>query len=220
VHLPVFAEPVSLPRLPRVATAIGAVLALDERGVHTMACHRLAEYFLQPFRRAEDLSLFYGHDAIVLAVLVHRRVNYVVSDLALGENPRPARLSSPRGSHRLTEGLLDRRGVGRVLVAGHQFRRITAELLTDLADDCIGVFPRSRPGDHSQDELVLGVERNMIPVVAEVIVIGVRGVAVLLLLVDERPFLIELDFAGIGGKRPPTRRGRLWRAYRPAGPSV
>ena len=93
-------------------------------------------------------------------------------------------------------------------------------MLTDFADDRIGVFPRSRPGDHPQDELVLGVERNMIPIVAAMIVIGVRRVAVLLLLVDEGPFLIELDFAGIGGKRPPTRRGRLWRADRPAGPSV
>jgi hypothetical protein len=220
MHLPVFAEPVSLPRLSRIATAIGRVVALDERGVHAVAHRGLAQYLLQPLRRAEDQPLFNGNHVIVLAVLVHRRVGHVVSHPALGENSRPARLTFPWGGHRFAERLLDCRRVRRVLVAGHQLRRLATELLTHLVHDCIAVLPRSRPGNHRQDELVLGVEGDMVPIVAAVVVIGVRGIAVLLLLSDEGPFLVELDFACIGGKKPPTPRGWLWRADRPAGPIV
>jgi hypothetical protein len=41
----------------------------------------------------------------------------------------------------------------------------------------------------------------MAPVVAAAVAVGVRGVAVLLLLGDEGPLLIELDLAGLGGEK-------------------
>jgi len=47
----------------------------------------------------------------------------------------------------------------------------------------------------------------MIPVVALLSVGWVSRIAGLLLLADEGPLLIELDLAGPGAKRPPTRRG-------------
>ena len=57
----------------------------------------------------------------------------------------------------------------------------------------------------------------MVPVVPLAVVGRVGGVAVLLLLGDEGPLLIELDLAVSGGKRPPARRGGRGRARRPSG---
>ena len=47
---------------------------------------------------------------------------------------------------------------------------------------------------------MLGVEGDVVPLVPLVVIGRVGGVAVLLLLGDERPLLIELDLAGPGGK--------------------
>jgi len=45
---------------------------------------------------------------------------------------------------------------------------------------------------------VLRVERNVVPAVPAELVLGVVLVAVLLLLCDERPLLVPLEFAGLG----------------------
>src|SRR5262249_7450717 len=62
------------------------------------------------------------------------------------------------------------------------------------------------PGDHAQDQLVLRVVGDMVPPVAALVIGRVTRVAVPLLLVDVRPFLIELDRAGPRGKTPRARR--------------
>ena len=59
----------------------------------------------------------------------------------------------------------------------------------------------------------------MVPPVPAVVVGRVVGVAVLLLLEDERPLLVELDLTGVRGKKPRARRGVAGRARRPAGRS-
>ncbi len=51
----------------------------------------------------------------------------------------------------------------------------------------------------------------MIPVIAEVVVIGIFGMTMVLFLGDKGPSFIELDLAGLGGKRPRVRRGTFWR---------
>src|SRR5262249_51631802 len=96
--------------------------------------------------------------------------------------------------------------------------RLAPESRLDLSDDRLAVLLRPRPGDHRQDQAVLRVVGDVVPVIPAVVVGRIAGVAVLLLLADEGPLLIELDLAGTGGKRPPTRRGRPWRGGRRAGP--
>jgi hypothetical protein len=89
-----------------------------------------------------------------------------------------------------------------------------------LADDLLGVLGRAGAGDDGQDQAMLGIVGDEVPPVSLVVIGRVVGVAVLLLLGDERPLLIELNFAGLGGKRPRARRGRLGRALRPCGPAA
>ena len=62
--------------------------------------------------------------------------------------------------------------------------------------------------DHNfQDQTAIGVECDMIPLIATKPVLLLGGIAVLLFLGDEGPLLIQLHLAGIGGKKPRVRRG-------------
>ena len=66
---------------------------------------------------------------------------------------------------------------------------------------------RSLAGDHGQQQAVLRIDRRVVPVVPLVIVAGIVRVAILLLLADEVPLLVELDLTGPRGKKPRVRRG-------------
>src|SRR5512147_2309129 len=58
----------------------------------------------------------------------------------------------------------------------------------------------------------------MVPPITLVVVVGVGGIAVLLLLAHERPHLVELDLAGRRGKNPRARRERRGHVVRPSSP--
>ncbi len=68
--------------------------------------------------------------------------------------------------------------------------------------------------DDLQDELVLGVQRDVIPVIATSRISRIVFVAIFLFLSDEAPFFVVLvDLLGVGGKQPfltfPCRGGFL-----------
>lgn len=63
---------------------------------------------------------------------------------------------------------------------------------------------------------MLGVVGDVVPVVALMGIGGIGRVAVLLLLGNKDPLLVELDLPGPRGKKPRARRGPLERAVRPA----
>jgi hypothetical protein len=90
----------------------------------------------------------------------------------------------------------------------------------DLLDHLLGVLDHAGARDDRQDQPVLGVVGDVVPPVSLVVIGRVGGVAMRRLLGDERPFLVELDLAGLGGKRPRVRRGRLGRAARPCEPAA
>ena len=111
-----------------------------------MARRRLAQHLLQVLRRPEDLPLFHRDDAVVLAVLVHRRVDQSLRQPPLGHDPGPARLASRRGGHRLAE----RRPRSPSRTPGTRrwsstpaARRPAAAF--DLGDDRLGVLDPSAP---------------------------------------------------------------------------
>src|SRR5262249_12299957 len=60
---------------------------------------------------------------------------------------------------------------------------------------------------------------HVVPVVAATVIGRVVAIAVLFLLADERPLLVELHLARLGGKKPPTRHGAAGHGPRPAGSS-
>src|SRR5262249_36308774 len=73
------------------------------------------------------------------------------------------------------------------------------------------------PADyHTHDQAMFGVQRDIIPAVPLLVIVWVVAVAVLFLLADEGPLFVELDFAGLGGKKPPVRGGVAGHAPRPA----
>ena len=88
----------------------------------------------------------------------------------------------------------------------------------DFLHDRLGVFERAGAGNDGQDQAVFGVVSDMVPPVTLVVVGGIGGVAVVLLLGDERPLFVELNFAGLGGKGPRVPRERREHVNQPSVP--
>ncbi len=220
VDPPILAEAVSLPGFSRIPAAIGTVLPLKKRRINAAARGRPGQRLAQPFGRTEYQPLFHRDHAITLANFVDRRVVQFLRQTTPGENPRASRLPLRWFLLRLTEGGLDRVLVGRQFVGGDEVRDVAAEPPLDVGDDRFGVLHSPGSDDHRQDESAFGVKGDEVPCVAAVGVVGIVRVAILLLLADERPFLIDLDLAGLGGKSPRVRRGRAGRDGRPGGPAL
>src|SRR3954451_3683863 len=66
VHAPILTEPVRLPRLPRVVTAVRTVLAFHERGVDRPAHRRRRQGLPQAALGPEDQAPRDGDHAVVL----------------------------------------------------------------------------------------------------------------------------------------------------------
>lgn len=217
VDLPILAEAVRPADLPRIASPVRPVVTLHERGVDAVTDRGLGQGRLQATPRAEDPPLIDGDHVAILAMLVHRRVVQSPGQPASRHDPGTPRAAPRRGHDRHAEGGFDRGLVRRILVAGDQLRRPIAEPIADLGGDRLGVLDGPCPRDDRQDQPVLGVDGDVVPVITALRVVGIAGVAVRLLLGDERPLLVELDLAGLGGKRPPARCGWPSRARRPGG---
>src|SRR4051794_9203366 len=114
-------------------------------------------------------------------------------------------------------GVQDGLPVRGVLVGRDQPRHPAPQPVLHVRDQFPDLLGRPLAGDGTQHQPVLGVERHVVPVVAPAGVGRVSRVDVLLLLADERPLLVELQLAGPGGKRRPTRRATPWRGRPPAG---
>ena len=200
VDTPVLAEPIRLPRLPRVAAPVRRLLPLHERRVDRPAAHR---------RPRGPLHACWLPNTTRRSIATTRscsRSSWTVAYASPGSRFTLGQERATAGSRRrledgLAEGRRDHRLVGRVFVAGHQRRGSIAQAALDLGDDLLDVLDDTRPGDHRQHQLVLGVVGEVVPPVPLVVIGRVGGVAVLLLLIDEGPLLVEPDLAGPEGEK-------------------
>ena len=215
---PVLTERVGLPHLPGVVVPVRRVLTLQERGVDPPADPRLSQGRQDRRHRAEDHPGEDLDDPALLPSLLDRgivqpRWRDLLRDHA---SARPA---AGRGRLTLPVGRQDRRLVGRVGVAGHQPQHTPSGPPLDLLDHLLDVLDVAGPGHDAEHQPVLGVVGDVVPPVPMVRIGGVVRVAMLLLLEDERPLLVELDLLSPGGKKPRTRRGVAGRGRRPGGRS-
>jgi hypothetical protein len=218
VHPPVLTETIRLPRLPRVVMPVGQVLPFDERRIDRPARRRPLQ---RPDHRLPGPHQHGGHDrhhAALPAFLVHRRVLHLRRELTLGNHRGTTGRAGRLGLLGNAIDVIDRRLVGRVFVAGEQDVLASLGAIIDLLEDLLRVLDRARARDDGQDQAMLGIVGDMVPPVPLVVIGRVGRVAILLLLVDEGPLLIELDLAGLRGKKPRVPRGPPWRALRPCGP--
>jgi len=116
----------------------------------------------------------------------------------------------------------DRLFIHSPFVARDQSRSLVFQAFRRVLHQQVRVLFRSFAVDDFQHKFMLGVNGNMIPVVAASGVSPQKGllvfVAMLFLLVNEVPLLVELNLVGVGGKNQPTRcevlrRVRLRVAY-------
>src|SRR5262249_8633517 len=151
------------------------------------------------------------HHTPSLTLLAHRGVDQPRRQLPA----RPRRPTRPRlalGLYPDAIDLFDRRGVRRIGVAGQQHGAVAACAAIHLRDDLLTVLRRALAGHHGKQEAVLRIDCRVVPVVPQVVVAWVVGVAVLCLLGDEIPLLVELGLTGARGKKPRARRGGSWTA--------
>src|SRR4029077_9452069 len=73
--------------------------------------------------------------------------------------------------------------------------------------------------DGADDQAMFRVQGQVVPAIPAQVIGGGGGGAVLLPFADERPLLVELDLARVGGKRPRVRRGVAGLAHPPTGKS-
>ena len=94
-----------------------------------------------------------------------------------------------------------------VLIARYQSRRLVFQAFRRLLYQQLRVLFRAFAVDYLKHEFMFGIQRNMIPVIAATSISRIVCVAMLFLLCDETPLLVELNLFGVGGKSRRVRRG-------------
>src|SRR5580658_2319714 len=219
MHLPVLGETAGLAYLPPVAIAVATVVPLHEDGVHHLTHQRQRQRRQHGRYRPKHHPRRHLNHPPVRPFLMHRGVLQF-----LGQDLLWVAGTSATSGPRLLLGhgidRKDRRFVGRILVRGHQVHQAATRPRTEVLDQLLGLILCAFAGDHTHYQTVFRIEGHMIPVVAVLSVSGFLRVAVLLLLADEGPLLVELHLTSPRGKKPRLRRGLLWRAGRRPPPGV
>jgi hypothetical protein len=118
----------------------------------------------------------------------------------LARLPSPGSASANGLGDRLAIGPEDRILVGRVAVAGDQVHQPAIGPTLEVLDHRNDALGGPLAGHHADDQPTLGVDGHVVPGVALAIIGRVGRVAVLLLLGDEGPLLVELDLTRPGGE--------------------
>jgi hypothetical protein len=215
MHRQVLRERVGLASLPRVLMPIRPVVPLHERRVDGRARRRSLQSSNQQAEHAEDQGPHHLHDVAFLAPLPHGRIALLGRDdlHGLGRSARPRTLR-PGLLHAVDLG--DRRLVWGVLVAGDQQVGPPSGPIPDLTDQALAGLAVALARHQGQEQSALGVDGGMIPIIATEPIERVEGIARSLLLGDEVPLLVDLDFTGSGGEGPRVRHGASRRGPRRA----
>ncbi len=118
---------------------------------------------------------------------------------------------------RLPVGIKERIRTGRVAVGRDRIHQPTTRADLDVFDHGLKVLGRPLARHDAENQSALGIDRNVVPGISLAVVVGVERVAFFLLLGDEGPLRVELDFTGVRGKKPRVRRAIRECALRPIG---
>src|SRR3954451_7189247 len=187
--------------LAGVLMPIRPVVPLDEGRVDRAAHRRTSQIRLQQGAGPEDHAPHYLHDPPLLAPLPYGRVAQALRQGLHGLG-RAARPRTPRLRSLDAIDLSDGRLVRGMLVAGDQEIGPPPGPVVDLLHDLLAGRAVPLAGHQAQQESTLGIDRGVVPIVTPPPIPRVERIAPPLLLVDEAPLLIELDFPGLGGKTP------------------
>ncbi len=213
MNVPILRKTIRLPNLAAATVPIRAVLSFDERRIDFSATLRLFQSKRNLFFRSKHSSIIYFRYATLFPSLVNRRVDQVFFRTI----NRPPRSSGPSRAFRrpsFAERLQNRFFVRLVLVARYQSRTPEIQAPSRFLHQQFRIRFRSLAIDDLQNELVLGVQRDVIPVVAATQISRIVFVAVFLFLFHEVPLLVELNFLRVRGKKRPTRHEALRRDHR------
>jgi len=214
MNIPILRKTIRLSHLAAATIAIRAVVTFDERSVDLPTATRLFQHLGHLFFRAEYNSITDVCDASVHTSFVNRRIDQILARL-VSRSLRTATFAGSLGSSFDSKGFQNRLLVRLVFVARDQPRSLVFQAFRRVLHQQVRVLFRPFAVDDFQHKFMLGVQRNMIPVVTASGIIRIFFVAMLLLLVNEVPLLVELNLVGVGGKNQPTRREGLRRVLQP-----
>ena len=215
MDVPVFGETITLAGLTCIAMPIRPIVSFDERRIDLRTDRRGIQGGLDTFLGAEDGAEFNIDDSSLLARFVHRGIVEILGreDVRMGGTTR---FAGGRRVHFLSIRPMNRPFVRAVFVTGEQYNGLIIGALLECLHHLLDVFRAPFSWYDSQHQSMFRVIGHMIPTIALVGIVRIVGGTMLLLLADKGPFLIELAFSGLRGKKPPTRHAHLWSDCLPA----
>ena len=215
MNVPVLRKTIRLAYLAATPIPVRTVLAFDKRRVHLATAFRFLQSRPDLLVRSEDRPVIDFRHSTVLTRLVDRRIHQIIR-CNTNRSTRTTRQTGRRRNVPLAERFQNHRRIRLPLVTRNQSRRLEIQASGGILHQCPRIVFRSFSINHFEDEFVLGIQGDMIPVVATTGVRRIIFVAIFLFLLNKVPLFVELDFLRLGGKARRVRHGGFRRVLRRA----
>ena len=216
MNVPVLRKTIRLPNLARATISVRTIVPLDKRRVHFSATRRGFQSRQDLFVRAKYRPVIDFRYSPVFTGFMDCRINQIDRRDEKGGS-RTTRQTRRFRDMPFTERLQNRIPVRFIFVTCYQSRNLGIQAPSRFLYQKYSLLFRPFAIDHFQHELVFGIKGDVIPIVTATPISRVVFVAIFLLLFDEAPFLVELNFLGVRGKKQRVHRVILPHVLRRAG---
>jgi len=215
MEVPVLGKSVRPPDLARILMPVRAIVPLDKGDVDVAAARRTTQGLLQILPAPINDSRADAHHPAPAAVFVDRRVQQSGrrTTARFGSAADPMLAAARIG---LSVDLQDRFTVRLVLIAGDQTHPPASRATVEVPHETMHILAGPLARHQGDDQLVLGIQGHMVPVVPAPLIRRVVGITLFFLFAHEGPLFVELDLLRLRGKRRPDRRAIGEHARRPA----
>ena len=205
MYVPILRKTITLANLSTTTISVRTILSLHKRRVDLPAT-------LRTFQRMSNLLFRSEHRPIVNLLhsplhtrLMNRRI-YQILRRTITRLLRSTSFAHVFLGTWVTKRFKNCLFVRLIFITRDQSRRFVFQASRRFSHQPFRILFRPLAIDHFQYEFVFGIQGNVIPVVATTSVSRIVCVAVFLFLLNEVPFLVELNLFGQQGKKPRVRR--------------
>src|SRR5262249_53566454 len=161
-----------------VAIAVRPVVPLHEHRVDRGADRRSGQGGHYGRDRTVDDPTVHGHDAVVFTGLVDRGILQALGRFLPGRRPAAALPLAP-GLDRLAIAFQNGLGIRGVLIAGHQVHQPAFRAAVEVVYQQLHVLGAVPADADAHDQAMFGVQRDVVPAVPLLVIVGIVAVAVL-----------------------------------------
>jgi hypothetical protein len=212
MHVPILGKPVTPPDFAGILMPVCTIVPFYKSGVDRAAARRGLQSLLKILSATIDDSLADSHYSAMAAVLMDSGIQQSRQWTASRFGATSDTMFAVTGI-RFPVDFQDGIPVRFVFVAGDQAHQAASRSAMEIPHHTMNVLPGTLPGNHGDNQFVLGVEGNMVPLITNALF---AGHAMLFFFPNKSPLLVKLNFLGFGGKKRPTRRGVSGHALQPS----